>query len=75
MMENLRIVIDLIAAQCLPAWRGDAPTLADYALVTLIALLFAFACWQCARAFLIRDDAATERIKRAILAQGRPHAD
>ena len=75
MMENLRLAFDLIVAQCLPGWRTDTPTVADYALVSVIVLLFALACWQCARALLVGDDPAAERVKRAIFAQDPPHAD
>ena len=75
MMENLRLVWDIVTAQCLPSWRETAPTFADYALVTLIILLFALACWQCLRAMFVGDDATAMRIKSSILTQDRSHAD
>jgi hypothetical protein len=75
MMDTLRIVWDLVIAQCVPSWREGAPTFADYALVGLIVVLFALACWQCARAIFVGDDAMAMRIKSSILTQGRSDAD
>ena len=75
MIEQIRITIDLILAQCLPDWRTGEPTVADYALIALIVALFALACWQCVIAFTRGDGAEAERIKRSILEQERPHAD
>ena len=75
MIEQIRVYWDIILAQCLPDWRSGDPTLADYALVALIAALFALACWQCAMAFIRGDGLAAQRIKRSILEQERSHAD
>jgi hypothetical protein len=75
MMDKLWVYWDLIVAQCLPDWRSGAPTMADYTLVTLIALLFALACWQCAVAFIRGDGPEARRIKQTILDQERSHAD
>ena len=75
MTENLHLVWDIVIAQCLPSWRDTSPTFADYALVTLIILLFALACWQCLRAIFVGDNAAAMRIKNSILTQDRSHAD
>lgn len=75
MIEQLRVAIDLVLAQCLPDWRTGSPTYADYALVALIVALFALACWQCLVAFTRGDGPAAQRIKRSILEQERSHAD
>ena len=75
MIEQLSLTLDLILAQCLPDWRTGQPTYADYALVVLIATLFALACWQCVAAFTRGDGPAAQRIKRSILEQERSHAD
>jgi hypothetical protein len=75
MIEQFRVAIDLVLAQCLPDWRTGQPTMAEYALVGLIVALFALACWQCVVAFTRGDGAAAQRIKRSILEQERPHAD
>jgi hypothetical protein len=75
MIEQLRITLDLILAQCLPDWRSGEPAVADYALVGLIVALFAITCWQCVVAFVRGDSAETERIKRSILEQEGSHAD
>jgi hypothetical protein len=75
MIEQLRIYRDFVLAQCLPDWRSGDPTLADYALVTLITALFALACWQCVAAFTRGDGPSAQRIKNSILEQERSHAD
>jgi len=75
MIEQIRITIDLILAQCLPDWRSGQPTFADYALVALIVALFALACWQCLIAFTRGDGPEAQRVKRSILEQERSHAD
>ncbi|MBL8905856.1 MAG: hypothetical protein JNM20_04185 [Rhizobiales bacterium] len=69
MIEQLRITLDLVLAQCLPDWRSGEPTLADYVLATLIAALFALACRQCVTAFTRGDGPDAQRIKRLILEQ------
>ncbi|MBL8893958.1 MAG: hypothetical protein JNJ53_05115 [Rhizobiales bacterium] len=75
MIEQLRVAIDLILAQCLPDWRTGSPTYADYALVVLITALFALACWQCVAALTRGDGPDAQRIKRSILEQEHSHAD
>lgn len=75
MIEQFRVYWDILLAQCLPDWRTGAPTFADYALVALIAALFALACWQCVTAFTRGDSPAAQRIKHSILEQERSHAD
>jgi hypothetical protein len=75
MIEQLKVVIDLVLAQCLPDWRTGQPTIADYALVGLIVVLFMLACWQCLVALTRGDGPAAQRIKRSILEQERSHAD
>ncbi|MFO0991785.1 MAG: hypothetical protein U1E67_07635 [Hyphomicrobiales bacterium] len=75
MIEQFRLTIDLILAQCLPDWRTGAPTYADYALVALIVALFALACWQCVIAFTHGDGPGAQRIKQSILEQERSLAD
>lgn len=75
MIEQFRITIDLVLAQCLPDWRSGQPTFADYAMVTLICALFVLACWQCVAAIARGDDPAAQRIKSSILEEERSHAD
>lgn len=67
MIERLRTYLDLLAGLCRTAVSGSVPGIFDLAMTVLLGALAVYAVYALLRGLAGRDDAASERIKRAIL--------